>query len=83
MSITQNNQELLGILEVFLADLFDEEKSRLNLMGTDIIASEMLPKELKFERAVLDAFYLAEEKNVAPPPARRQNDRRNHLRITG
>jgi hypothetical protein len=46
VSITQNNQELLSILEVFLADLFDEEKSRLNLMGTDIIASEMLPKEL-------------------------------------
>lgn len=59
-------EQVKNILHQLLADLFDDQKSRIDQMGNDFLTSEMLPEELSFEKALLDAFYLAEEKNLVP-----------------
>lgn len=60
------NKQTIGILEHFLGGLIDEQASRLALMGSDLITSDMIPNELKFHKAVLKGIENCDEKNLPP-----------------
>ena len=58
--------QTVSVLRNLLADLFSETTSRLGDMGSDSVTPDLIPADLKFEKQVLEAFYLAEEKGLPP-----------------
>lgn len=62
------NQQAIEILRYLLADLFDQNESRLGMMKSDIVTSDMIPDELAFEKAVMEGFERCDEKGEPPTP---------------
>ena len=60
------NKHALDILEHFLGGLVDPRESKLSLMGSDLITSDMIPQELKKHKVILQGIERCDEKNMPP-----------------